>query len=292
MHRLYHNPTLILTFAIMVVLTAALVTSVGAAPDADPGINKIYVVNVRDNSFVVSWTTDVASDGTVNYGTSTPPGSAKADTVTSTTTHYVTIEGLTPSTTYYLSVTSDTVTDDNGGAYYSVTTGPTLGIPPSGSLAYGLLQDIGGATGAANAIVYIQLQDNDALGSPGNSQWVSARTDGSGNWSYNLPNIRTADLLAYYSYSTVNDNLRINYQCGIMGNIGENGSEVIVVISADDPWNLGTVQCDDVPNAITLSSFNAQEQSTAQWLPYLGIAGILLLAVVLIRRRSVKNNQA
>jgi hypothetical protein len=293
MKRLIRHSPYLIGILILLALIFSLTFSVWAAPQADPGINKVYISNVRDSSFTVSWTTDIASDGTVNYGTTTPPGSSQSDTNTNTTTHFVEIiTDITPETTYYVSVTSDTATDDNGSAYCEVTTGPTLGIPPSGGQVYGVLHETDGTTPVPNAIVYLQLQDNNEAGSPGNSQWVSIRTDSSGNWGYNLPNTRTSDLSAYYNYTTGEDNLRLDFQCGDKGNIGEYVSEVIVSIPTADPGDLGSTSCDDVPNAITLSDFNAREGNNLQLLPFLGLVAMIILAAILIWRLASRRAQA
>lgn len=287
MKHLFQRPTTYLILAILLVITILLASSGWTVQAADPGINKVYISNVRSNTFTVSWTTDVASDGHIDYGTTTSLGTTASDTVSSTTTHYVTISGLNISQQYYFQVRSDTATDNNGGAYYQVTTGPALSPPSGGGLVTGTVQKNASSDPVANAVVYVQLQDVDSSGTAGNSQWVTARSEGNGDWGVNLPGFRTSDFSAYFNYTTGSDNMRLNYQCGEFGNVGEDGNPLITTIPTADPANLGIQQCDAVPNAITLKSFTSESGTEIQWLPYLALAGLLVLAaVVFLRQRA------
>ena len=288
MKRLFQRPVTFLVLAILLVLTILLASSGWNVQAADPGINKVYVSNVRSNTFVVSWTTDGASDGHVDYGTTTSLGSTVSDSVSSTTTHYVTISGLNISQQYYFQVRSDTATDDNAGAYYQVTTGPALTPHGTGGLVTGLVKD-SSANEVPNAIVYVQLQDVNGSVSTGNSQWVSARTETNGTWGVTLPGFRTSDFSAYFDYTAGDggDNMRLNYQCGVLGNVGEDGDEWIIIPIPDaDPAAIDPERaCDNVPNAITLESFTSQDGTDIQWLPYLALAGLLVLAVIMFLRQ-------
>ncbi len=89
-------------------------------------IHVVYITNVTDSSFTVSWTTDQASNGIVEWGTTTSLGQTASDPYTNITTHYVVISGLYSLTTYYFQVRSGTTVDNNNGAYYQVTTGDLL----------------------------------------------------------------------------------------------------------------------------------------------------------------------
>lgn len=269
-------------FALIAVFLLGLASSTSAAPEADPGINTVYINRINQQGFTVSWTTDVASDGSVNYGISTPPASSQSDGITNTTTHYVRIDGLSAETTYFVSVTSDTATDDNGGLYYEVLTGLELANPGTDSV-YGYLYQSDGTTPVPNALVYIQLQDANGTGN-GNSQWVTARTDVDGIWSSNLASIRTSDSSAYFIYTNGEDNMRINFQCGDKGNVGEDGSEYIIPIPTDNP-DLGSVSCDDVPNAIEISEFVARNWSDSGVLLLAAISGTIIAALFFFGRR-------
>ncbi len=214
-------------------------TAVNASGSTDPGLHQVFITNLRDGSFVVSWTTALASDGFVDWGTTTSLGSTASDPVTNTTTHYVTISGLYPSTTYYFQVRSGSATDNNGGAYYSSTTGPTLNIPIPGKTIWGYVFQADGVTPITNALVYIQLQDVDGVDNPGVSQWVSARTDSNGVWAFELANVRTTDAGAYYLFTSGTDKMQLAWQAGAAGSVGvQSGDEQVFLIPTSFPYQI------------------------------------------------------
>jgi hypothetical protein len=175
-------------------------------------IYEVRMTNVRDTTFNVSWTTDQSVTGEVHYGTD--PANLdqtaydKRGASTSDDTHYVELLGLMPETTYYLDVVSDGTVDDNNGNHYSVTTGPTLGLPASDT-TYGQVFKSDGTTPAAGTIVYVTLGDNDGSGSSGQAASMSTLVDSSGYWYTNLGNARTPDLSAYFVYSASGDEIML-----------------------------------------------------------------------------------
>jgi hypothetical protein len=213
----YHNSSpqshcRILLALILLALAALPAQAAPAGPDAVT-ISKVFVTGVRDTRFTVSWATDVAADSYVDWGTTTALGSTTADAVASARTHVVFVPddpaALTASTTYYFRVRSGGATDDNAGDLYSVTTGPTLGIPPTGKTVWGYVYQAGGVTPAADVPVYLRLEDNNGAGSAGASQWVTARSDSSGVWYLSLNNVRTASAAGYFTFSDGADKLRL-----------------------------------------------------------------------------------
>jgi len=199
---------------ILLALAALPAQAAPSGPDAVT-ITKVFVTGVRDAKFTVSWSTDIAADGYVDWGTTTALGNTTADAVASTRTHVVSVPddpaALTAGTTYYFRVRSGGVTDDNMGDLYSVTTGPTLGIPPTGKTVWGYVYQAGGVTPAADVPVYLRLEDNNGSAGTGAgaSQWVTARTDSGGVWYLSLNNVRTASAAAYFTFSDGADKLRL-----------------------------------------------------------------------------------
>ena len=203
--------TLVALLTLAVVLLAGAPTS--AAPLSQGTIHHVYISDVRNTSFVVSWTTELLSTASVTYGPTAALGSSKTDTLnpTTTTTHYVTVSGLTPDTTYYLDVVSGSVVDNNGGAHYTVTTGPTLSSVP-GTTITGIVYQSNGTTPVPYAIVYLQVRH---LGV--DSQLVALRTaDPGGQWNYNLSNLRTADNQNWFPWA-VGDTITLTGQGGALG---------------------------------------------------------------------------
>ncbi len=206
-----------------VVVTAIAVLLIGvrngvAAPNLQGTVHSVYVSDVRDRQFVVSWTTDSPSDGRVDWGTTTALGNTASDPVGNTTTHYVSIPQLSHDTVYYFQVQSGSIIDNNNGQYYTVTTGPILNLPRAGKYVYGYVYQQDGTTPVSNAVIYLQIQDANSAGSSGSSQLVTARSDATGGWFYsNLYDIRTAAAGAYFTFSDATDNLQLLAQGGSLG---------------------------------------------------------------------------
>ncbi|MEA3439259.1 MAG: hypothetical protein U9R58_03165 [Chloroflexota bacterium] len=290
MKRLFRHSPYLIGILLLMALILLLTFSVWAAPEADPGINKVYVTRTTDGSFYVSWTTNSPSDGHVDYGTATPT-ITESDTVTSTITHFVRISGLTDNTPYMFLVRSGTETDDNGGAYYTITTGPTIDLPGPGPQIWGVMYEANGTTPVADAIVYLQLQDEDGFDSPGDSHWTTARTDDTGTWYYDTNDFRTQDLSEYFTFTHGVDKIRIVWQGGDKGVIGENPDDIhtYLIPSTDTQIDMNL---DGVPNAIDLTTFNVVGMGESPLLPFLGAAALIILAAILIWRFVSRRAQA
>ena len=200
---------------LLIAAVAAPLQAAPAGPDAPDVVTiyKVYVSGVRDTNFTVSWTTDAATDGYVDWGSTTALGTTTADAVTSTRTHHVTIpqepDKLTASTTYYFRVRSDGATDDNMGDLYTVVTGALLSPSSAGRIVWGYVYQSGGTLSAPDTVVYLQLQDANGSGGAGASQWIATLADSAGVWSYSLNNIRTGTAGAYFSVTDNADKLHI-----------------------------------------------------------------------------------
>lgn len=104
------------------------VTATAGADCLAPVITNVFATNVTDSTATITWLTNENANSRVTYGTSIPPGTNKDDLTNYVTSHSLTLTGLTPCTTYYFSVTSadnysNSATDNNGGTYYTFTTG-------------------------------------------------------------------------------------------------------------------------------------------------------------------------
>ncbi len=100
----------------------------GTSPNAAPIISGVGADAVGETSATVNWTTDVPADSTVEYGNSENLGSS-AYSQTLTTSHVVTLGGLTSDTNYQFRVISRT----NGNAQFQTTSSlrefATLAVP-------------------------------------------------------------------------------------------------------------------------------------------------------------------
>ncbi len=97
-----------------------------------PVISSVATSSVTTSGATVTWTTDKASDSVVEYITSSggdytnAPSQGKAE---STTSHSVTLTGLTAGTTYYFrvkSTDSDGNTGTGAGSNFTTNSGPTI----------------------------------------------------------------------------------------------------------------------------------------------------------------------
>ena len=89
----------------------------GPAPDMTPPvISNVQATSITDNSAVITWTTDEASDSAVQYGTTSGSYPLSRNSTTLLTSHSVTLTGLNDDTTYFFRVRS---TDGSGN-------GPTV----------------------------------------------------------------------------------------------------------------------------------------------------------------------
>ncbi len=224
-------------------------------------ISEVRVTNVRDTTFTVSWVTNQSATGEVHYGTDPANLNQSAHddrgAGTSDDTHYVTLLGLTSNTTYYFDVISNGTTDDNGGVHYTVTTGPTLGLPASDTI-YGQVFKEDGTTPAEETMVYITLFDDDGSGSSGQAAEMSSLVDSNGYWSASLGNARPADLGSYFDYSASGDGVELTAQ-----GAGDSTASQTVNTSNDRPapdMVLGSTDSPEVisfapsPNAHTAAS--------------------------------------
>ena len=163
------------------------------------------ITNVGNMSFTISWVSQNAEQGSVNYGTSTGSLDSIAyddrGQATEDDTHYATITGLTASTPYYYEIVSGGTTYKNSGVPYEITTGPGLDFKMPAPIT-GTAYKIGGVTAAEGTIVYVNI---------GTSQTLSTLVDSDGAWGLDIDAIRAADYQSYYAHSD-SDNITIEAQ--------------------------------------------------------------------------------
>jgi len=204
---------------VALLLFSLLALGQGPVGSGSTAIFDVRISNVRDIYFVVSWVTDEATGGEVRYGTTPSLGQVAQDqrgAGHAGQTHYVALTDLAPSTLYYFDVESGGTVDDNGGAHWQVTTGPTLS-PPASDAVWGLVNQSDGIALAEGAIVYIWVQDDDGAGSPGLSALMSSLVNDTGYWFGNLRSARTTDLGAYFDYSASGDRVILQAMGADMG---------------------------------------------------------------------------
>lgn len=161
-----------------------------AAPEYTP--QQVKITNITDTGFVVSWVTAEPTIGFVRYGetaisltkTATDDRDQLAGSNGQYRTHYVTIQGLTPSQSYHFKLGSqDNQLYDNNGQPFTITLPPTINDPSTTNTAFGtVLTQVD--TAAEGAIVYVSVD---------NASPLSALVKQNGNFATNLSLARTPD---------------------------------------------------------------------------------------------------
>ena len=186
------------------------------------------VTNITDKSFTVTWVSDAAEVGQVNWGTEAGTLDQTAyderGQATSDDTHSIKIEDLSQNTPYFFEIVSGGVTYTlANGSPYPVTTGPTLGFTTPDDVISGTVYQQDGTTPAEGAIIYVQI-------GTASSQWLSALTEASGTWGIDITPVRDADLQSYYLYD---DEWTMTLQAD--GSTDGSASEMTTVGTALDP---------------------------------------------------------
>lgn len=167
----------------------------------------VRITNINDSSFTVSWTSKKETAGFIMWGKS--PSSlenTEGDEIgKSGYLHYVSVQGLNPSKTYYFKINSQGVDFDNDGTPWKVN------VPQK--LANSAVQPISGtiltATGepAAKVLVYLNI---------GGASPLSTVTSDNGSWVISLSDLRTSNLNSFYSLNE-EDTIELSVQAGPLG---------------------------------------------------------------------------
>lgn len=194
-----------------------------ASEDAIP--KNIKITNITDTSFTVSFLTDAAAPGYVEYGTEPNRTNIQvrddrdqlSNSAGTFTTHHVTVRGLTATTQYYFRLgTGGRTSYDNNGQAFSIRTARPIPAGAEARTAYGTVNTSVGNP-ADGAIVYITIQGSSPL---------SAQVKSDGTWALPLSGVRSLDLsgaVALSNETTVqvdvqggraSDTLRLNTTVG------------------------------------------------------------------------------
>ncbi len=95
-----------------------------------PVISNVAVSGIGNTSATVTWNTDVAASGQVEYGTTSSYGSNSALNTTASTTHSVTLTGLQEGTVYHFAVMSGNSAGTTTSADGTFVTHSTSGSTP------------------------------------------------------------------------------------------------------------------------------------------------------------------
>lgn len=188
----------------------------------------LKVTNITDNSLVISWTTQKATSGYVQYGEAGKgPDLVVSDdrdqekgSIGNYFTHLVTMVGLKGSTKYEFRLGSGKAKYDNQGKPYEISTGVVLRNPPAADVAYGQATTAAGEP-AEGGIVYISL--------PGTVPQATL-VKSSGSWVIPLATARTTDLTSFAAYDLQNSQEEIKVEGGPLG-----VATIVITTGKDSP---------------------------------------------------------
>lgn len=170
---------------------------------------EIFITNISDSEFTVSWITDSETLGYIKYGESTNLNSIVLDDRDQLSgekhpyvTHFITAKNLKQTKKYYFEIVSGNKTYNNDGQPYNVILGPTLGSQGEAKIVSGKILNPDNSN-AADVIVYL----NSANFTP-----VSTITDKDGRWAIFLNKTRTTDLNSYALFDPEATILKIDVQ--------------------------------------------------------------------------------
>lgn len=165
-----------------------------AAPSNVP--QNIRITNVSSSSFTVSYLTDAAVFGSLNYGKSIALGQVSLDErdkqVAPHNIHSFTVKNLSPSTKYYFSIISGEETFLNSGLPYEVQTGSQINKDKS---------KIGFVVGKIVSASGVPPKESIVYLSTGGAQPVSAIAKPDGSYSISLEDLRTENLSSFFEIS-------------------------------------------------------------------------------------------
>ena len=187
-----------------VVLTTVIVktqTSLRSKASNSQEPQNVKVTNLSDNSFTITYQTDAATTGSINYGKSKELGNTELDDLdrekgdfSPKNIHSITVKKLSPNTKYFLVIISGENTFLNNGVPFDISTAPSISSPHgSQTVIKGKVVLPDGAS-PSEALVYLSAE---------NSQLLSATPEKDGEFNFSLKGFRTADLS---SYLEVNEN--------------------------------------------------------------------------------------
>jgi hypothetical protein len=156
----------------------------------------VKMTNISNNSFTVTYRTQIPAIGSVNYGLDKRLGTSVLEDIdegkspSPKTIHSISLKKLMPSTKYYLTIISDDNTFLNNGIPYEVTTGPEISSSPTQENVIKGKIILPNGNAPSEAIVYINAQD---------SQILSGIANVNGEFSFSFKDLRTDALTSYFN---------------------------------------------------------------------------------------------
>ncbi len=184
-----------------IVLTTVIVdnqTSLRSSASNSQDPQNIKLTNLSDNSFTVTYQTDAAAIGSINYGESKELGNTELDDLdkekgnfSPKNIHSITVKKLSPNTKYRFVIISGQNTFLNNGSPFEIVTAPSIVASPSSqSIIQGkvVLPD---GKAPDEAIIYLSTENSQLLSSIAKD----------GKFTFSLESLRSSNLSSYLTLS-------------------------------------------------------------------------------------------
>jgi hypothetical protein len=178
-----------------------------ASPEITP--RNIQKTNISDTTFTISWVTDKSTEGFIRWGNSPSnlDKTATSSPANASSTHSITVYGLSASTSYYFRINSDGTNFDNDGIPWEVKTGTRLDSPPSAVVISGTILTQTDSP-AQNVLVYAKI---------GGGSMLSTVTSENGTWAIPVSSARNQSLDSNISIDEASTLVEISVQAGSSG---------------------------------------------------------------------------
>lgn len=178
-----------------------------ASPEIAP--KNVRVSNISEGSFSVSWTTNKETRGFIVWGESSESiNKTRLDlSNTSSFIHYLLIDNLSPSKSYYFKINSDGRQFDSNGLPWQIKTGPQIPVQPGAYIISGSVTTSSGAP-LKGALVFVTV---------GGGSLLSTYTSGDGSWAIPISTSRTQTLDSYLPINERTSLVEIFVQGGPLG---------------------------------------------------------------------------
>lgn len=152
----------------------------------------VKITNLSDNSFTITYKTDIATTGSVSYGSSKQLGNVQLEGPDSKNVHSITVEKLLPLTKYYLVIASGQNTFLNNGIPFEISTGPNISSPSALQAVVKGKVILPDGNAPSEALIYLNADG---------SQLLSTTVTKNGEFNFSLKELRTNDLLKYFEFN-------------------------------------------------------------------------------------------
>lgn len=173
-----------------IVLTTVIVkmqTNLRSSAESSEEPQNIKITNLSDDSFTITYQTDLATIGSINYGKSKELGNAQLEDITKNV-HSLTVDKLSPDTKYYLAIISGQNIFLNKGVPFEILTGPSIASPSSAKTVIKGKIILPDGNAPKEGLAYL---------STNNSQLLSTTVTKEGEFNFSLKELRTDDLSSY-----------------------------------------------------------------------------------------------